>query len=203
MIWKPTEMLTPDSACTDTYVEMSYPVINKRPTQNPIHIHTADGGITTSTHEAELDSPIVNVQARYVHAVPGLWGCSLLSIARLRDSGYEVTFDKVTIRILQNGICILQGQRNPSNNLWKIDSGDTVAMPPDIWRAPQSITSKQRIADCCQAKPTLQPTIINVEHLYNNKVSFQQFHININPSVYYTLANLLTPSHCDTIRNRV
>jgi hypothetical protein len=108
-----------------------YPVINKkRPTQNPIHIHTAHGGIMTWTHEAELNLPMLNAQARHVHVVPGLRGCSLLSIARLWDSGYEVTFDKVILRIVQNGICILQGQRNPSNNLWKIDSGDTT--PPDI-----------------------------------------------------------------------
>jgi hypothetical protein len=86
----------------------------------------------TSTHEAELDFPMINAQAQHVHVVPGLRGCSLLSIARLCEYRYEVTFDKVTMRILQNGICILQGQRNPSNNLWKIDNGDTVAMLPDI-----------------------------------------------------------------------
>jgi hypothetical protein len=39
---------------------------------------------------------------------------------------------KVIMRIIHNGICILQGQRNPSSNLWKIDDGDTVATPPDI-----------------------------------------------------------------------
>jgi hypothetical protein len=123
-------ILTPDSACTDTYVETSYPVINKRPTQNPIHIHTADGGIMTSTHEAELDFPSLNAQARHVHVVPGLRGCSLLSIVRLCDSGYTVTFDKVTMRILHNGICIMHGERNPSNNLWKIVHESSVAPPP-------------------------------------------------------------------------
>jgi hypothetical protein len=86
----------------------------------------------TSTHEAELNFPSLNVQARHVHVVPGLRGYSRLSIARLCNSGYKVTFDKVTMRILQNGVCILQGQRNPSNNLWKIEQDSSVDLPPDI-----------------------------------------------------------------------
>jgi hypothetical protein len=55
--------ITPDSACTDNYVEVTFPVINKRPTTNPIQIHTANGGIMMSTHEAELDMPALNTQA--------------------------------------------------------------------------------------------------------------------------------------------
>jgi hypothetical protein len=75
---------------------------------------------------------MLNAQARHIHVVPGLRGCSLLSITPLWDSGYEVTFDKVIMRIVQNGLCILQGQRNPSNSLWKTDTGGTVTTPSDI-----------------------------------------------------------------------
>jgi hypothetical protein len=84
-------------ACTGTYVEVSFPIINKRPTTNPIRIQTADGGII----EAELNMPMLNAQARHVHVVPGLKGCSLLSIACLCDSGYEVIFHRNYMQILR------------------------------------------------------------------------------------------------------
>jgi hypothetical protein len=73
-----------------------------------------------STHEAELDMPTLNAQARHVHVVPGLDGCSLLSIARLCDAGYQVTFDKEKMRMLLENDYILSGERDPTNKLWKI-----------------------------------------------------------------------------------
>jgi hypothetical protein len=85
----------------------------------------------TSTHEAELDLPVLNAQARHVHVVPGLNGCSLMSIARLCDSGYQVIFDKEQMRVLLAEQCILTGTRDPSNNLWKISLHEQNVPPKD------------------------------------------------------------------------
>jgi hypothetical protein len=100
---------------------LAFPVINKRPTTNPIHIQTADGGIMTSTHKAELDMPMLNSAARHVHVVPGLKGCSLLFIARLCDAGYQVHFNHIDMRVLLCEQYILIGHHNPANKLWKIE----------------------------------------------------------------------------------
>jgi hypothetical protein len=60
-------ILTADSACTETYVSLSCPVLNKRLTQNPIKIKIPNGVTIESTHVAEIDLPMLRPAARKAH----------------------------------------------------------------------------------------------------------------------------------------
>jgi hypothetical protein len=75
----------------------------------------------TSTHEAELDLPTLRLAARRAHIVPALQHCSLLSIGSLCDVGYKVTFDKYTMRVLDDGTCVLTGTRYTPTGMWHVD----------------------------------------------------------------------------------
>ena len=86
----------------------------------PITIQLPNGHHVTSTHEAELDLPMLLPAARHVHIVPGLHNCSLLSIGQLCDSGYEVLFTNTHMSVLSDGQCIIQGNRSASTRLWHI-----------------------------------------------------------------------------------
>jgi len=68
----------------------------------------------TSTHEAELDLPMLPPNAPHVHIVPDLTSLSLIAIGQLCDAGCIVTFDAATITCEWNGQIILVGQRAPN-----------------------------------------------------------------------------------------
>jgi hypothetical protein len=75
----------------------------------------------TSTHEGELDFPTLRPNACHAHIVPALHNCSLLSIGQLCDSGYKVIFETPTMQVLDGDICVLTGQRNPTNGMWEVE----------------------------------------------------------------------------------
>jgi hypothetical protein len=75
-------ILTADSACTETCVSLSCPVLNKRLTTDPIKIKNPNGATIESPHIAEVDLPILRPAARKAHIVPALDNCSLLSLGQ-------------------------------------------------------------------------------------------------------------------------
>jgi hypothetical protein len=74
-----------------------------------------------STHEGELDFPMLRPNACHAHIVPALQNCSLLSIGQLCDSGYKVIFDSPTMQVMDGNICVLTGQRNNTNGMWEVE----------------------------------------------------------------------------------
>jgi hypothetical protein len=69
-------------ACTETYVSLDCPVINKRLTRNPIKIKIPNGSTIESTHVAEIDLPMLRPAAGKAHIVPALDNCSLLLLGQ-------------------------------------------------------------------------------------------------------------------------
>jgi hypothetical protein len=65
-----------DTGSTANFGTIDVPVLNKRPTLNPITIHNPNGSIMTSTHEAELDLPMLPPAARHIHIVEFIVGWS-------------------------------------------------------------------------------------------------------------------------------
>ena len=119
----PPVTLIADSGSFRNYATFNLPVVNQQPTSCPITIRLPNGEHVVSTHEAELDVPIMLLPAaRHVHLVLGLHNCSLLSIGQLCDSGYEVTFTRTLMTVFLAGQCILQGHHSESTRLWHVTS---------------------------------------------------------------------------------
>jgi hypothetical protein len=133
------EPLVADTGSTSTYISINCPVINKRPTMNHIGISNPNGQIMTSTHEAKLDLPPLRLAARRAHIVPALQHCSLLSVGSLCDAGYKVNFDKHTMRVLDDGACVLTGTQHTPSGMWHVNG---VHRNASIQHSPQAQSNK-------------------------------------------------------------
>jgi hypothetical protein len=112
-----------DSGSTANYVEINWPDVNKRPTKHPIHVTNPNGAIMTSTHEGELDFPMLRPEACHANIIPDLQNCSLLSVGQLCDAGYCVHFDAAIVQqILDGDACVLTGTCNAVNGMWEINA---------------------------------------------------------------------------------
>jgi len=68
----PPIMLIADSGSSGNYATLDLPVVNQRHTSCPVTIKLPNGEQILSTHEAELDLPMLLPAAPHVHLVPGL-----------------------------------------------------------------------------------------------------------------------------------
>jgi len=110
-----------DSGCTAHFFSPTTPVCNKRPTTEPLSIHTPSGAIIHSTHEADLNCPNLPPAARHGHIVPQLATQPLLSIGQLCDAGCDVQFTATTVNIRHDNNIIMSGHRTPATKLWNLD----------------------------------------------------------------------------------
>ena len=83
-----------DAGSTGTFVVPNAPVINVRPTTNPIKITMPDGDTIESTHTCNLNIPWMPEEMTRAHIVPGLAHSSLISIKQMVDHGAKVVYDK-------------------------------------------------------------------------------------------------------------
>jgi hypothetical protein len=160
-----------DTGATANYVSIRCPVINKRPTKNPIRISNPNGQVMTSTHEAELDIPVLRLDARRAHIVPDLHHCSLVSMGVLCDAGYTVTFDAQRMHVLDNDICVLTGTRYAPTGMWHIDASTSSDL---LRQKPQAQANKLggttiKDAVVAYAHATLfSPSLSTLEHALSN-----------------------------------
>jgi hypothetical protein len=118
----PHNSIIADSGCTAHFCTLEAHTINQRPTTNPIAIHNPNGSVMYSTHEAELDMPMLPLAARQVHIVPALHPHSLMSIGQLCDNGCTVEFNSNSVNIQHNGTTVMRGSRTTDTRLWHIDT---------------------------------------------------------------------------------
>jgi hypothetical protein len=71
-----------------------------------------------STHEAELDMPMLPAVAKRVHIVPELATHTLLSIGQLCDARCDVAFTAEEVTIKYKGNTVLSGHRIFHTRLW-------------------------------------------------------------------------------------
>ena len=112
--------LIADTGSTANFGSIQTPVINKRPTLQPITVRNANGSLMHSTHEAELDFPNLPPAARHVHILPDLKNHTLISIGQLCDAGCDVTFDATTVTVKYKNNVALTGIRTPATRLWQM-----------------------------------------------------------------------------------
>jgi hypothetical protein len=98
------------------------PCLNKVKSQNPLTVRVPNDANMESTHTASLDTPELNKAASIAHIFPGMANHSLLSVGKLCNEGYSVTFriDAVTIYNSQD-VQILKGARDLDTGLWSIN----------------------------------------------------------------------------------
>jgi hypothetical protein len=70
----------------------------------------------------ELNIPELNAAASIANVFPGMANHSLLSVGRLCNEGYKVTFKKTSVTICDpNEFLILSGARDLDTGLWRIN----------------------------------------------------------------------------------
>jgi hypothetical protein len=102
--------------------------------------------------------PSLTKEAKTAHVFEGLTNASLLSVGQLCDDDCTAIFDKCAMRIVKNGMTIIQGKRNLVDGLWDITLPltplATVAVANAIIK---KSTSHKELADylyaCCGSPP--------------------------------------------------
>jgi hypothetical protein len=75
-----------------------------------------------STHTASVDIPELSIAVFIAHVPPGMANHSLLSVGKLCNEAYSVTFKIDAITIYNpHGIQILRGARDLNTGLWCIN----------------------------------------------------------------------------------
>jgi hypothetical protein len=107
-----------DTGTTGHYLKPTSPHLARQPDPNPITVRMPNGAGIQSSHTCTLDLPTLPTGSKQAHILPGLASHSLLSIAKFCDQGCIVQFARDGCRILQNGVVLLEGPRDPTTNLW-------------------------------------------------------------------------------------
>jgi hypothetical protein len=75
-----------------------------------------------SSHTADLNIPELNAAASKAHVFPGMAHHSLLSVVKLCNEGYIVTFRQDTVTICNSESSkLLSGPRDVTTGLWRIN----------------------------------------------------------------------------------
>jgi hypothetical protein len=96
------------------------PCISKRSAHIPLSVNMPNGTSIQSSHTCDLLLTEFPPQARKSHILPGLVHSSLISVGQLCDNGCDVTFNKDTFSVMNNGKCVMLGSRDPHSGLWRV-----------------------------------------------------------------------------------
>jgi hypothetical protein len=121
-ILKTHETAIVESGCTCHFMLVNAPCLSKVKYHNPLNICLPNGATMESTHTSSLDIPELNKAASIAQIFPGMENHSLLSVGKLCNEGYSVTFriDAVTIYNSRE-VQILKGARDLDTGLWRIN----------------------------------------------------------------------------------
>jgi hypothetical protein len=129
----PHQLAIADTGSTAHFGTINAPVINLRPSLNPISIRNPNGTIMTSTHEADLLDIMPTMlppAARRIHIIPELASASLISMGQFCDAGFSVAFTATTVTVSINDTIVLTGHRTPDTLLWQFPLPTPTPSPP-------------------------------------------------------------------------
>ena len=109
-----------DSGTTDHFISVQANVNNVRPTTNAINVTIPNDDRMNSTHEYDIDWPLLPHRARGGHIIPALSQHSLLSVVKLCENGCKVTFQHDYCVVHYNGKIMMYGQKCPITKLWLV-----------------------------------------------------------------------------------
>jgi hypothetical protein len=111
-----------DSGCTGFFWLINAPCRNTKKSINPLQVRLPNGAIMDKTHTSSLDIPELSATAAVAHVFPTMAKNSLLSVEKLCNEGYSVTFTIDNITIFNKiGKEILKGNRDLDTGLWRIN----------------------------------------------------------------------------------
>ena len=91
------------------------PVDDVTGANTPINMRQPDGAHISSTHICSLKIP---AKSKIGHIIPGLASHSLLSVVRLCNAGYKVTFTMIDCKVRYRRKVIIRGYKYTTNGLW-------------------------------------------------------------------------------------
>jgi hypothetical protein len=101
---------------------MNAPYRKKTKSANPLIVILPNGDIMDSTHTSSLNIPELSDAASVAHVFPAMANNSLLSVGKLFNEGYYVTFKINGVTIFNHGgKSILKGHRDLGTGLWFIN----------------------------------------------------------------------------------
>jgi hypothetical protein len=121
-----------DSGCTSHFLLVNARCLNKVKSRTPLTVRLPNSATMESSHTAELDIPELNAAAYKAHVFPGMANHSLLSVGKLCNEGYKVTFKQDTVTICDSvNSHILSGPRDLDTGLWCINLRQTNNHKPE------------------------------------------------------------------------
>jgi len=109
-----------DSGATSNFLVTEAPVVNVVPTLNLITVTIPNGSRVQSMHACKLAIPELPEKAQIGHIVYGLASHSLVSVIKLCNAGYEVTFTKIERIVKYRSKLVLTGYKCQHTELWMI-----------------------------------------------------------------------------------
>jgi hypothetical protein len=171
----PHQLAIADTGSTAHFGTIDAPVINKRRSLNPIHIRNPNGTIMTSTHEADLDLPMLPPAACRIHIVPELASASLISMGQLCDAGCAVAFTATKVNVSINDTVVLTGHRTPNTLLWHFPLPTPPPTPPIDHSALATIGSATPAELVAFAHAALFSPALSTLHLALHKAVWKMF----------------------------
>jgi hypothetical protein len=119
---KPHETAIVESGCTDHFLLVNTPFLNKVKYQTPLTVRLPNGATMESFHTTELNIPELNAAAYKAHVSPGMSNHSLLSVWQLCNEGYIVTLKNASVTVCNSEkFQIMSGPRDLDTGLWSIN----------------------------------------------------------------------------------
>jgi hypothetical protein len=119
---KPHETAIVDSGCTGHFLLVNAPCLNNIKSRNPLTVRLPNDATMESSHTAALDIPELNAAPSIVNVLPGMANHYLLSVGKLCNEGYTVTFKNASVTICDpQEFQILSGARDLDTGLWRIN----------------------------------------------------------------------------------
>ena len=128
-----------DSGCSNHYVMLKTPIINKQVATTPIKVLQPNGTSMISTHTCDLPLASLTPTACRGHIIPALTSGALLSLGQLCDDNCHVILKKHTIKIYKGEKLILAGDRDFTTGMWIVNIPHS-PIPPLIHPSPRSTT---------------------------------------------------------------
>jgi hypothetical protein len=109
---KPHETAIVDPGCTGHFLLVNAPCLNKVKSQTPLTVRLPNRATMESSHTPELNIPQLNAAASIAHVFPVMDNHSLLSVGKLCNEGYTVTFKDASVTVCNSqNFQILSGPR--------------------------------------------------------------------------------------------
>jgi hypothetical protein len=107
-----------DSVYKSNLLSATAPCTSKQAAHIPISVNMPNGQSIRSSHTCDLLLTELPPQARKAHVLTYLVHTSLISVGQLCDNGCNITFNKDTVSVMNNGKCVMTGACDPQSGFY-------------------------------------------------------------------------------------